>query len=141
MRSLATMTLFLAAAFLLPVAAAAQTPGGTYQQTCRDVKVHGSSLHAKCKDTHGNWQTTELQNYQQCSSDIQNINGQLQCQKGGNNGVPGGSYSQTCQNITVSGNTLHASCQKKNGKMKDTSLKNFGSCRDIANDNGKLRCK
>ena len=55
------------------------------------------------------------------------------------NGPPG-SYSQTCQNIQVNGNTLNASCQKKNGKWKNTSLHNFRGCRDIENDNGKLRC-
>ncbi|HWG40088.1 MAG TPA: CVNH domain-containing protein [Candidatus Acidoferrales bacterium] len=57
----------------------------------------------------------------------------------GYNGPPG-SYSQTCSNIQVNGNTLQASCQKKNGKMKNTSLRNFRDCRDIQNDNGKLRC-
>jgi CVNH domain len=58
-----------------------------------------------------------------------------------NNGLPYGSYSQTCQNIRVNGNTLEASCQKKNGKLKNTSLHNFSQCRDIENDNGKLRCR
>jgi hypothetical protein len=40
----------------------------------------------------------------------------------------------------VDGNTLRASCQKRNGKTKNTSLRNFRDCRDIQNDNGKLRC-
>ena len=59
--------------------------------------------------------------------------------RNGYNGPPG-SYSQTCSNIQVNGNTLQASCQKKNGKTKNTSLRNFRDCRDIQNDNGKLRC-
>ncbi len=59
----------------------------------------------------------------------------------GDNGIPYGSYSQTCQNIRVNGNRLDASCQKRNGKLKHTSLNNFQGCREIENDNGKLRCR
>jgi CVNH domain len=163
-------------------AAAQQAPSGSYQQTCRNVGVRGSTLYAECQNTGGGWQTTQLRDFDRCNGEIQNINGSLQCAGGsggygnggygrdsdrdrgrddnynrnrdadndhdrdrdrgyGNNGVPYGSYSQTCQNIRVSGNTLQASCQKKNGKLKNTSLHNFSQCRDIENDNGKLRCR
>jgi hypothetical protein len=164
----------------------AQTPGGSYQQTCRDIGVRGSTLSANCKDEGGNWRNTQLSDYQRCNGEIQNLNGNLSC-TGGNNGYggngnygnnngnygdrrdgdnrdanrrdhdrdgdrdrngnygngyngPRGSFSQTCSNIQVNGNMLQASCQKKNGKMKNTSLRNYQGCRDIANDNGKLRC-
>lgn len=54
---------------------------------------------------------------------------------------PRGSYSRTCRDIRIEGNSLRASCQKNNSRWKDTSLKNFGSCRgQIINDNGRLRC-
>jgi hypothetical protein len=59
----------------------------------------------------------------------------------GRNGIPNGSYSQTCQDIRVNGNQLQARCQKKNGGWRDTSLKNYSRCREIENDNGKLRCR
>jgi len=149
----------------------AQTPGGSYQQTCRDIGVRGSTLYATCKDEGGNWRNTQLSDYRRCNGEIQNLNGNLSCTgggygtgnygdrrdrdydhdrdrdrdrqgnyRGGYNGPPG-SYTQTCQNIQVNGNTLQASCQKKNGKMKNTSLRNFQQCRDIENDNGKLRCR
>jgi hypothetical protein len=59
----------------------------------------------------------------------------------GHNGIPSGSYSQTCQDIHVNGNQLQARCQKKNGGWKNTSLRNFDRCREIENDNGKLRCR
>jgi hypothetical protein len=155
---------------------AQQVPGGSYQQTCRDIGVRGSTLRATCKDEGGNWRNTELSDFQRCSGEIQNLNGNLQCTGGngygngngnynnggrrdgdnrdadrrdhdhdgdrdrnGYNGPPG-SYSQTCTNIQVNGNTLQASCQKKNGKVKNASLRNFQGCRDIQNDNGKLRC-
>lgn len=158
----------------------AQAPGGSYQQTCRDIGVHGSTLQATCKDEGGNWRNTQLSDFQRCNGEIQNLNGNLSCTGGngpgnngnygnngdrrdgdhhdadnrdanrdhdhdgdrdrnGNNG-PRGSYSQTCQNIQVNGDTLQASCQKKNGKAKNSTLRNYQQCRDIQNDNGKLRC-
>jgi CVNH domain len=161
-------------------AAAQQVPGGSYQQTCRNVGVRGSTLYAECQDTNRNWQRTELQDYQRCSGEIQNLDGRLQCTGGngygqngnngygrgdgrgddrghdadrdhdrdrdrgryGDNGIPYGSYSQTCQNIRINGDSLQASCQKKNGKWRNTSLGNYRSCRgEIQNDNGKLRCR
>jgi CVNH domain len=57
------------------------------------------------------------------------------------NGLPYGSYSQTCQNVRVNGNELQARCEKKNGGWRDTSLRNYSQCREIENDNGKLRCR
>ncbi len=157
----------------------AQAPGGSYQQTCRDIGVRGSTLRATCKDEGGNWRNTELSDFQRCNGEIQNLNGNLSC-TGGNNGYggnngnygdrrddhhdadrrdhdhdnngnydrsyrngyngPRGTFSQTCQDIHIDGNTLQASCQKKNGKLKNTSLRNYQGCRDIENDNGKLRC-
>jgi hypothetical protein len=139
---------------------AQQPPSGSYLQTCRDIGVRGSTLYATCLDTGGGWQSTELRDFQSCSSDIQNINGRLQCATSGNRGndrgrerdrgrdgdrgddrVPRGSYVQTCQNISISGNTLQASCQKRNGHWRQTSLRDYNRCRgDIFNDNGKLRC-
>jgi hypothetical protein len=56
------------------------------------------------------------------------------------NRLPRGTYFQTCQNVQVNGDTLTATCQKKNGRPRNTSLNNFRQCRDIENDNGKLRC-
>ena len=147
-------------------------PGGSYQQTCRNINVRGSTLSAECQNTGGGWQSTQLRDYNRCRGEIQNINGSLQCtgdNRGGYdrddhdrdrdrdrdhdrdrdrdhdrdryNGAPRGSYYQTCQNVQVDGNTLRASCQKKNGKLRNTSLHNYQQCRDIENDNGKLRCR
>lgn len=163
--TLSGVLIFLAA-LALPAPAAAQGPNGSYQQTCRDIGVRGSSLYAECRDANGGWHRTEMSDYRRCGGDIQNINGNLECGNGGyGNGRdrdrdrdhdrdrdqgrygdrgygPRGSYTQTCQNITVSGNQLRASCQKKNGKWRNTSLNNYQYCRgDIQNDNGKLRCR
>ena len=169
----------LALAFATATPAFAQ-PGGSYQQTCRNIGVRGSTLHADCQNTSGGWQSTELRNYNSCNGEIQNIDGNLRCTgdtRGGygpndgrgadrgrdadrrrdhdyrqdrdedwawdrdhRNRLPRGSYYQTCQNIQVSGDTLRASCQKRNGGWRNTSLNNFRQCRDIENNNGKLRC-
>src|SRR5215469_4904718 len=146
-------TAILALAIVGPWAAcSAQAPSGSYQQTCKDIGVRGSTLYARCKDTNNEYRDTQLQDYDRCRGEIQNLNGSLQCtndNNGGNydhdrdrdrdrdhdrdrdrdrdrynNGLPNGSYSQTCQNVTVAGNTLRASCQKKNGKWRNTSLNN-----------------
>lgn len=163
----------LALVFGIATPAVAQ-PGGSYQQTCRNISVRGSTLTAECQNTGGGWQSTQLRDYNRCRGEIQNINGSLQCtgtngggygqnggygrgddrgrdadhdrdrdrdhDRDGYNGAPRGSYYQTCQNVQVNGNTLTASCQKKNGKTRNTSLHNYQQCRDIENDNGKLRC-
>jgi hypothetical protein len=168
---------------------ALQLPSGSYQQTCQNMEVRGSTLYASCKNVNGGWQNAELRDYQRCNGQIENDNGVLRCANGtgynggyngngrdardndrdrdrdsdrdrnnnnsggynnggyrnggyGPNGAPNGSYTQSCQNIQMSGNTLHASCQKKNRKWRDTSLDNANQCNgDIQNDNGKLRCR
>lgn len=57
------------------------------------------------------------------------------------NAVPSGGYQQTCHDIQVVGTTLQANCQKKNGKWRQASLRNFNRCTDqIENNNGKLVC-
>jgi len=189
------------------VCAAQQVPPGSYQQTCRNIGVRGSTLYADCQDANRNWQAAQMRDFDRCNGEIQNINGSLQCTNGygrgvyggyngpynngpyngpynngnggyygrdrdrdhdrdwdhdgdrrrangnwgygnyGNNGygygngIPYGSYTQTCQNVRVNGNELQARCEKRNGGWRDTSLRNYNQCREIENDNGKLRCR
>lgn len=55
-------------------------------------------------------------------------------------GLPYGSYQRTCRNIRSNGYRLDATCQKRNGDWRNTSL-NYRYCRGaIVNDNGHLRC-
>jgi CVNH domain len=55
-------------------------------------------------------------------------------------GVPYGSYQQTCQDIRSNGDRLSARCQRVDGGWNDTSL-DFRNCRgEVVNDNGNLRC-
>lgn len=143
-------------------------PSGGYAQTCQEIRTNGATLEAKCQARDGDWKSTSLPNFNQCTGGIENDNGRLVCggwsngrdgyrqgdQQGNRrdngqdnrnwdqqNGVPYGGYSQTCQNIRTSGSTLLANCQKKNGKWKQSSLRNFNQCSSqIENDNGKLVC-
>jgi CVNH domain len=55
-------------------------PGGSYQQSCRNVRMNGGTLTASCPGPNGNWMTTSI-NPRSCrGADIANRNGQLVCQ-------------------------------------------------------------
>jgi hypothetical protein len=55
-------------------------------------------------------------------------------------GLPPGDYKLTCQDMQVDGDRLSASCQKRNGEWRRTSL-DFDRCSSpIVNDNGHLTC-
>ncbi len=52
-----------------------------------------------------------------------------------------GTYTQTCREIERNGDTITASCEKKNGHWRRTSLSDYRQCTSqIINDNGRLKC-
>lgn len=62
-------------------------------------------------------------------------------------GYPNGSYRLTCSGITVSGDSLEATCRKLNGTSQSTTLPKLGACLndiakdgDIGNMDGNLVC-
>ena len=124
----------------------------SYMQTCRDVRRRGDTLEAVCQSRDGDWHQTTLNDYRDCRGQIVNDGGNLRCanndydnvsgwQGGYRGGIPGGSYTQTCQNVRVNGDDLVASCQRTDGGWRDTRLDGYQYCRnDITNDNGRLRC-
>jgi len=123
-------------------------PQGSYQQTCNNVAVNGNVLTANCQDSRGNWINAQLPDVQRCGSNITNDNGVLHCASSGygpggyqaGNG-PSGSYTQSCQDIHVGGDDLHARCQTRDGSWHETKLDDYNKCRgDILNDNGNLKC-
>lgn len=130
----------------LGIANAQSNPPGSYQQTCRNIDFHDDVLVANCQDSTGHWQSAQLRDVQGCRSDIINDDGALRCSRsGGANGVaaglPGGSYTQSCQDVRHHGDDLEARCPTANGDWKDTKLDDYNKCRgEIVNDNGKLRC-
>jgi hypothetical protein len=154
------VTLILTMALWTGTCAAQQIPGGSYQQTCRDIGTRGSTLYATCEDGNGGRRSSELRDFERCSSEIQNIYGNLQCNMSGDGGrdgyqggdnrgrdgdqgrdnLPRGSYIQTCQDVSINGDTLQARCQKGNGSWRQTSLRRYDQCRDIVNQNGRLKC-
>ena len=120
-------------------------PRGSYKESCRNIKVNGSTLSAECKGREGKFWPTHLQNYDRCKGVIVNDDGQLVCSKCGGARGPCGSYRETCTDITVTGELLRARCQIEDARghrsdYVETSLRNFERCKDIVNDNGKLVC-
>lgn len=145
MRKTILLAIFVGA-MILP-GAALDNPPGSYQQTCRSIKMKGNTLRAKCQDTSGHWVKTSLNDANRCTGDITNINGQLTCGGYGHperdiaRGAPAGSYTQTCNRVRVDGDTLRALCQASNGQWVDTSLDNVSRCTgDITNIEGRLTC-
>ncbi len=143
---LATMTLGFA---LRPASVAQQNvPGGSYQQTCHDIRSDGYTLSARCQRVDGGWNNTSL-NYTGCRGEIINDDGNLRCGGDGGyapgyggwqGGLPAGSYQQTCRDIRSSDSTLYARCRRVDGGWNNTSL-NYRGCRgEIINDDGNLRC-
>jgi hypothetical protein len=134
----ASISLGMAAAAIITLgvtaALAQQAPAGSYQKTCSDVSVSGTTLKANCKTFSGQSVQTGLDYYASCVGDLGNVNGTLAC------AGPNGSYALTCENATVKGDTLSARCKKKDGQMHDTSLKGFqGFQGNISNCDGVLK--
>ena len=129
-----------------PPTISVDTPRGSYQQTCRNVRFNGDVLAADCKTFNGAWTPAMLLGAQTppCLADIENCNGRLFCNRGSM--PPPGSYKESCRCTHVSATTLTADCRRSNGTWSgesgiSTQLPNFASCRNgIDNIDGALRC-
>jgi hypothetical protein len=56
-------------------------------------------------------------------------------------GLPQGSYLQSCQQIGMQGDTLFAVCRTMDGREQRTSLPQVSRCvGEIGNNNGNLQC-
>jgi hypothetical protein len=55
-----------------------QLPNGSYQSSCKDVRMDGQTLIGFCQKPDGTWRTSALRT-SQCAGDIRNINGELSC--------------------------------------------------------------
>jgi hypothetical protein len=132
-----------------------KVPAGSYLQSCRDVWVENNTLHASCQTRAGNWVTSGLGYVSQCRDDISNQDGHLRCNRGATAGggaaapggshtqvsPPRGSYLQSCRDVWVANDVLHASCQTRGGNWVTSVLRDFSSCHaDIENQDGQLRC-
>jgi hypothetical protein len=115
-------------------------PPGSYLQSCERTFVAGSALTSVCRSRDGQRMVhTTLTDFRNCTGDIHNDNGFLSCSRGGI--PPPGSYTQSCEQTSVSGETLFSLCRNRNGGLVRAQLNNFRQCtRDINNNDGVLNC-
>ncbi len=116
-------------------------PKGSYQQTCKGIKVSGTTLSAKCKTKSG-WfrQKSTIEEFDRCTGDISNFDGYLTCNKSGE--LPPGSYLMSCTNPSLSGTGLTAICDNKKGHTITSTLEQVDHCTgDISNNDGYLTCE
>jgi hypothetical protein len=119
--------------------APASQPAGSYTDSCRNIQMKGSTLHAVCKSLDGRELPTSLKDANRCAEGVANINGILNCEVSGV--LPPGSYIATCKDVRLQGNTLSASCNDGKDHWRNTSMRDANKCGgDIANQNGTLRC-
>lgn len=119
--------------------AAPSQPRGSYTESCRDIRMKGTALHAVCKSLDGRELPTSLKDANRCSEGVVNMNGILNCEVSGV--LPPGSYIATCKDVRLQGTTLLASCNDGKDHWLNTSLRDAHKCGgDIANQNGALRC-
>ncbi len=123
----------LVLAVALPVFAQTPPPG-SYQLTCKDISVSGTTLKATCKWKGAYVAPSTLGYAAGCVGDIANVRGNLAC-TGAN-----GSFSETCKDARVENRTLFAQCRNKAGQYVPTSLPDFiGFDHNISNCDGKLQ--
>jgi len=121
-------------------AAAPSQPGGSYTDSCRNIQMKGTTLHAVCKSLDGRELPTSLKDANRCAEGVANINGILNCESSGV--LPPGSYIATCKDVKLQGSTLSATCNDGKDRWRDTFLRDANKCNgDIANQNGILRCE
>jgi len=117
-------------------------PRGTYRESCRDIRVNGDRLFARCETADGRWVGTELVDFNRCVGGIVNDDGRLECTRPGGREVPRGTYTETCTRIYLRGDTLRALCQTEDNRWAWSQLNEWDDCRGgIWNENGQLRCR
>jgi hypothetical protein len=120
-------------------AAAPSQPGGSYTDSCKNIQMKGTTLHAVCKSLDGRELPTSLKEANRCAEGVANINGILSCEVSGV--LPPGSYIATCRDVRLQGTTLYATCNDGKDHWLSASLRDVQKCNgDIANQNGALRC-
>lgn len=120
-------------------AAAPSQPTGSYTQSCKNIQMKGTTLHAVCKSLDGRELPTSLKGANRCAEGVANINGILNCEVSGV--LPPGSYIATCKDVRLQGTSLSATCDDGKDHWLNTTLRDANRCNgDIANQNGTLRC-
>jgi hypothetical protein len=119
--------------------AAPSQPAGSYTDSCKNIQMKGTTLHAVCKSVDGREMPTTLKDANRCAEGVANINGILNCESSGV--LPPGSYIATCKDVKLQGSMLSATCNDGKDHWRSTSMRDANKCNgDIANQNGTLRC-
>jgi hypothetical protein len=121
-------------------AAPPSQPTGPYTESCKNIQMKGTTLHAVCKSLDGRELPTTLKDANRCAEGVANINGILNCEVSGV--LPPGSYIATCKDVRLLGTSLSATCNDGKDHWLGTTLRDVPKCSgDIANHNGTLRCE
>jgi hypothetical protein len=132
-----------AISFQAPVQAS-YVPPGSYSQSCEAIAVVRGYLNAKCQDTSGNWHLAQAYIASCPGGSFANNDGTLVCGRGGfgiGRALPFGSWRASCNNATLAGGILTASCDNSNGSWRTSSLA-MANCpsRNVSNVQGSLVC-
>jgi hypothetical protein len=114
-------------ALSIPIVCAAgyaRAQASSFQQSCNNIQVAGSTLSASCRRVDGSSNNTSI-----LIRGLANNNGVLQF-----TGTGQSSFQDSCSDISVAGSTLSANCRKMDGSFNRTSILIPG----IANNNGVL---
>ena len=84
--------------------AAPAQPAGSYTESCENIHMKGTTLHAVCKNLDGREMPTSLKDANRCTDGVANVNGILNCEVTGV--LPPGSYITTCKDIRLLDTTL-----------------------------------
>lgn len=58
-------------------------PPGSYKETCKDIELTDSGMHARCKSESGTWRKTFIPaSEMSCPNGIENLDGELVCPRG-----------------------------------------------------------
>jgi hypothetical protein len=118
---------------------AAVQPSGSYTETCKDIHMRGTTLHAICKSYDGHESPAVLRDADRCAQGVVNVNGVLNCEV--SDVLPPGSYLATCKDVRLTGTTLVASCNNGKDRWLPAELRDAHKCGgDITNHEGKLQC-
>jgi hypothetical protein len=120
------------------LAAAADAPGGSYRQTCRNIVAGHNSVGAICKtEVWGEVNAfIDLKSCEPGFTGLTNRNGDLVCE----GPYPPGSYVRSCRDSLVMNKTLSAVCEDKRGGWHHTSIPLAGCRVGFTNSDGRLLC-
>ena len=114
-------------------------PSGPYTDSCKNIRMKGTTLHAVCKSVDGREMPTSLKDANRCAQGVMNLNGILNCAV--SDVLPPGSYMATCKDVRLQGTTLRASCNNGKDRWVPAELRDAHKCPgDISNYQGALRC-